>query len=61
MVIYMAESVGFEPTVDFHLRLVSSEVLSAAQPTLRYLSSGAACRIRTDDLYITSVLLYQLS
>ena len=32
----VAEGVGFEPTEGFHLRLISSQVPSTAQPPFRF-------------------------
>ena len=40
---FMAEAVGFEPTVGFPLRSVSNRVLSASQPRFQHLSLSHPC------------------
>ena len=43
--IVLAERVGFEPTVDLHPRLISSQVHSTTLPPLRCMQLGEQSRI----------------
>ena len=49
---YLAERVGFEPTVDLHPRLISSQVHSTTLPPLRCVQLGEQSRMSRQKRHI---------